>query len=170
MLTVLEKAYGRDGVPVLILESTAIPQVEAEAQRVLGELGMPFRVELVTQRENKGGGLKDTLDVVVHEPNGARRYETYSGGERTRVEMALRVALARLIAHRRSTPVGMLALDEPSFLDATGMAQLTGVLRGLTEFRSVVLVSHDDRLVDGFDNRVVVVRDERGSRLEAPDV
>lgn len=165
-LKALERAYGRDGIPALILEAAAIPQVEAEAQRVLEQLGMPFRIELVTQRENKGGGLKDTLDVVVHEPNGPRRYETYSGGERTRLELALRIALARLIAQRRAARVGMLALDEPSWLDASGMTQLAEVLRGLTEFRAIVLVSHDERLVDAFDQTVSVIRDESGSRLE----
>lgn len=164
-LKALERAYGRDGIPALILESSAIPQVEHEAQRVLEELGMPFRVELVTQRENKGGGLKDTLDVVVHEPNGARRYETYSGGERTRLELALRIALARLIAHRRSAQVGMLALDEPAFLDLAGHTQLANVLRGLTEFGTICVVSHDESLVDAFDNWITVVRDESGSRL-----
>jgi DNA repair exonuclease SbcCD ATPase subunit len=41
------------------------------------------------------------------------------------------------------------------------------VLKGLTEFRSVVLVSHDERLVDSFDSVITVVRDETGSHLEA---
>lgn len=166
VLVPLSRSYGRDGIPVLLLETLAIPHVETEAARVLEELGMPFRIELVTQRETQKGGLKDTLDVVVHSPAGARRYETYSGGERTRLELALRIALARLIAHRSESHCDLLALDEPSWLDATGMAQLAEVLRGLTEFRSVVLISHDERLVEAFDQRVTVVRDDAGSRLE----
>jgi len=167
VLSALSRSYGRDGIPALILEASAIPHIENEAQRVLSQMGMPFRVELVTQKENKTGGVRDTLDVVVHEPNGPRRYETYSGGERTRLELALRVALARLIAHRSSSACEMLALDEPSWLDATGMKQLAEVLRGLPEFRSIVLVSHDERLVEAFDQTVIVERDENGSRVVA---
>jgi exonuclease SbcC len=166
LLKALEGAYGRNGIPALILENSAIPQLEAEAQRVLGELGVPYRIELVTQRETKSGTLKDTLDVVVHEPAGPRRYETYSGGEQTRLEFALRIALARLVASRHGSESGILALDEMQFLDSAGMAQVTRVLRGLTEFRSVLLVSQDDRLSDAFDQQIVVVRDEDGSRLE----
>ena len=166
LLKALEGAYGRNGIPALILETSAIPHIEAEAQRVLGELGVPYRVELVTQRETKSGTLKDTLDVVVHEPAGPRRYETYSGGEQTRLEFALRIALARLVASRSGSESGILCLDELSYLDGAGMAQVASVLRGLTEFRSVFLVSHDDRLSDAFDQQVVVVRDEGGSHLE----
>jgi DNA repair exonuclease SbcCD ATPase subunit len=166
LLKALEGAYGRNGIPALILENSAIPQLEAEAQRILGELGVPYRIELVTQRETKSGTLKDTLDVVVHEPAGPRRYETYSGGEQTRLEFALRIALARLVASRHGSESGILALDELAFLDGAGMAQIASVLRGLDEFRSVLLVSHDDRLSDAFDQQIVVVRDEDGSRLE----
>jgi exonuclease SbcC len=162
VLATLERAYGRDGIPALILESSAIPHIEAEAARVLWELGTPFRIQLQTQRETKSGTLKDTLDVIVHEPNGSRRYETYSGGERTRLELALRIGLARLLAHRADVQIGLLALDEPAFLDAAGIYQLAIVLVGLLdEFASIVLISHDEKLTDVF-NQVVLVRRERG--------
>ncbi len=102
----------------------------------------------------------------MHEPAGPRRYETYSGGEQTRLEFALRIALARLVASRSGSESGILALDELSYLDSAGMAQVAAVLRSLDEFRSILLVSHDDRLSDAFDQQIVVVRDEDGSRLE----
>ena len=167
VLKALERSYGRDGIPALLLENHAIPQIEATAREVLEALGMPFRVELATQRENKGGGLRDTLDVVVHEPGGARSYATYSGGERTRLEVALRVGIARLIAQRSSSACALFALDELPWLDRSGQAALVEVLRGLTEFERVILISHDEVLADSFDHQVVVVRDEEGSRLEA---
>jgi exonuclease SbcC len=164
-LLALQKAYGRDGIPALILEATAIPQLEVEANRILAELGAPFRFELVTQRENKGGGLKDTLDVMVHGEKGTLRYESYSGGEQTRLAFALRVSLARLIASRRAAQAGVLVLDELPFLDGSGIARVCEVLRGLAEFHSILLVSHDDRFVDAFDQTVVVTRDENGSTI-----
>ena len=163
----LEQAYGANGIPALILEAQAIPQLEAETQRILQEFDMPFRVELVTQRETKSGTLKDTLDVVVHEPSGPRPYGRYSGGERSRIERALRIALARLIAGTSGMSFGFLALDEPEFLDPTGQRALVRVLRGLPEFGQIVLVSHAETLADAdFDERLVVVRDEAGARLE----
>lgn len=162
----METAYGKNGIPALLIEAHGVPQIEREASRILEQLGVPFRIELVTQREKKSGGLADTLDVVVHGPDGPLRFESYSGGEQTRLAFALRVALARLIASRRASQIGVLFLDELTYLDATGLTAVAEVLKGLTEFRSVVLVSHDERLVDSFDSVITVVRDETGSRLE----
>lgn len=162
----METAYGKNGIPALLIEAHGVPQIEREASRVLEQLGVPFRIELVTQREKKSGGLADTLDVVVHGPDGPLRFESYSGGEQTRLAFALRIALARLIASRRASQIGVLFLDELVYMDATGLAAVAEVLKGLTEFRSVVLVSHDERLVDSFDSVITVVRDETGSRLE----
>ncbi len=159
VLKLLEQAYGRGGVPALILESSAIPQIEQEANRVLAEFGTDFRVELRTQRALKSSDrMRETLDVIVHEPNGERDYRTYSGGERTRIDLALRIGLAQLIAGRRGADVKCLCLDEPEFLDAAGLARLPEVLRSLTEFSKVVVISHDEGLLDRFDQTVTVER------------
>ncbi len=162
----LERAYGRDGIPALRLEVQAIPQIEAEARRVLKALGMPFRVELATQKENKGGGIRDTLDVVVHEPGGARSYATYSGGEQARVEVALRFGIKALVDQSSSSPCTLFALDEIPYLDRSGQAALVELLRELPATDKVVVVSHDEVLADSFDQALLVVRDGEGSRIE----
>jgi exonuclease SbcC len=164
----LVRAYSRDGIPALIMESTAIPQIEREAQRVLDALGVPFRVELRTQATNKTNDrMKDTLDVVVHEPNGERGYDTYSGGEQARINVALRIALARLLAHRRGASMEVFALDEVEHLDAAGVVKLAELLRDLQrEIPVVLFISHVETLTEAFDQTVTVVRDAGGSRLE----
>lgn len=163
----LEHAYGRDGIPALIMESTAIPKIEREAERVLGELGVPYRVELRTQAALKTADrMRDTLEVVVHEPRGERRYETYSGGERARVNVALRIALSRLLAHRGGASIEVFALDEVEHLDAAGVTRLAELLKDLQrEVPVVLLVSHVDALTDQFDNQVVVEKRDGVSHL-----
>ncbi len=167
----LERAYGRDGIPALIVENAAIPQIEAEANRILVELGTAYRVELQTQRALKSGdGLRDTLDIVVHAENGARPYETFSGGERTRLNLALRIALARLLAHRRGAEVRCLCIDEPDGLDEAGMAALATVLTGLAgDFDRILLVSHHPSLRDAFEQSLEVVKDGAVSRVVGSD-
>jgi exonuclease SbcC len=165
----LERAYGRDGIPALIIENTAIPQIEAEASRILQALGTCFQVELRTQTETKTGGLRDTLEVVVIDQDGneADYADGCSGGEQTRIGLALRIALARLLARRRGAESRLLALDEPSYLDAAGMTALLDVLRGLEhEFDVILLVSHVAELRDALDETITVIREAGRSRID----
>jgi exonuclease SbcC len=170
-LTTLERAFGRDGVPAWIVEQQAIPAIEAEANRILAELGGPVtHVELRTERELKGGGTRDALDIVCVTDAGAREYATFSGGERCRVDVALRLGLARLLATRRGAEIRWLALDEPDALDEQGMQALAGVLRGLVQdgvVDSVLLASHVPTLRDSFDASLIVTRNGAGSTVEA---
>jgi DNA repair protein SbcC/Rad50 len=169
----LERAYGRDGIPALILENTAIPSIEAEASRILRALGTSMDVQLRTQTETKTGGLRDTLEVVVIKDGCECEYETgLSEGEKTRVALALRIGLARLLRHRAGGSE-MLALDEPSYLDAAGMAALLDVLREIEasgEFSLVFLVSHVAELRDSLEQTITVVQEHGVSRIAGAPV
>ncbi len=167
LLRELEKAYGRDGIPALIMESTAIPKIEREAERVLDRLGVPFRVELRTQAALKTSDrLRDTLEVIVHEPAGERRYESFSGGERARINVALRLGLANLLAHRRGAEIEVFALDEVEHLDGAGIARLAELLSELqAEIPVILFISHVEQLSEAFDTAVMVEKRDGVSRL-----
>lgn len=172
VLKLAEKMFGRNGIPALIVENRAIPQIEAEANRILAELGgatATCRVELRTQRANKTSDtLKETLDITVVTPAGERPYETFSGGERTRLNLALRIALARLLASRRGAESRLLAIDEPDGLDLDGMERLATVLNGLSSaFSTVLVVSHNPGLSTAFDQTLTVVKDGERSRIDS---
>lgn len=168
----LERACGRDGIPALILENSAIPYLEVEASRILAALGTSYRVELRTQAALKSGdGLKDTLDVVILDDTGEAPYDDFSGGEQTRIGLALRIALARLLAHRRGAESRLLALDEPSYLDGAGMNALLDVLRTLLDdFDTILVVSHVPELRDSLDQTITVVKDSSRSRIDGAPV
>ncbi len=160
----LERAFGPNGIPMLVVENVAIPYLETEASRILAELGTSFRVELRTQAALKSGeGVRDSLDVIIQTNESERPYETFSGGERTRLNLALRIALARLLAHRRGADSRLLCIDEPEFLDEPGTAALVDVLRGLQDdFDRVYLISHVPALRDSFDEVLTVVKGDDG--------
>lgn len=159
-LEVLERAFGRDGVPRWVVESHAIPAIEAEANRVLAVLGGPVtHIELRTERALKGGGAAAALDVVCITADGERDYESFSGGEKTRIGLALRIGMSRLLSHRRDAEMRMLIFDEPSGLDEPGMEALAESVRGLVqtgEFDTVIVSSHVPSLRDAFDTAIVV--------------
>lgn len=169
VVAALERAYSPNGIPALILENAAIPYLETEASRILTLLGCPYTVELRTQADLKSGdGVRETLDVAVIDEHGqpAPFEEGTSGGEKTRIGLALRIALARLLAHRRGAQSRMLALDEPGDLDESGMAALVTVLRDLQdEFDLILLVSHVPGLRDSFDQTLTVEKQDGVSRI-----
>ena len=162
-LKVLERAYGRDGIPAWIVSQVALPSIQTEATRILSELGTSYRVELRTERATSTGDVVDALDVIVTTEDGERPYETFSGGERTRINLALRIALARLLANRRRGESRLLVIDEPEFLDGAGTDALIQVLRGLVDFSRIWLISHVPNLRDAaLDGTIEVTRDEAG--------
>lgn len=167
LLKLAERAYGRDGIPALILESSAIPTIEVETNRILAELGTQFHLELRTQKALKTSEvLRETLDVIVYDGNDARPYETFSGGEKTRIGLALRLALAGLLAHRRGAQSSVLCIDELDGLDSAGMDALVGVLNGLSEtFERILIVSHQAQLATSFDQVIEVEKRDGLSRI-----
>lgn len=171
-LAALEKAYGPNGIPALILETTAIPALEQDATQLLRQLGLDRRVELRTQTAQKTTDtLKDALEIVVVSPTGAEAlYGDLSGGELTRLDLALRIALARLVARRPGVEIGVLALDEPEGLDEHGLASLAGILRSLDEFPVRIVVSHHPGLRDAFDRSIQVEKHNGVSRIAGHDI
>lgn len=175
LLRLAEKAYGRDGIPTLIAENIAIPQIEAGANEILEQLptqdGVTFRVELRTQRELKSADhLRETLDIIVSDPDGDRAYETFSGGERARLNIALRIALARLLARRRGAESRLLAIDELEYLDELGQEKLADVLQGLADdFDRILVVSHAAGVRDAFDATITIEKSDGVSRIVAGD-
>lgn len=161
-LTLLERAYGPNGIPLLILENAAIPAIEHEANRVLSQLaGKPasegWTVELRTQAQTVKGDLRDALDIIVHVPGGEAQYAQLSGSEQVKVALAIRLGVAALLANRRGADCQLLAIDEPEGLDDEGKPALVELVASLADRYSVVLIaSHDPDLRDRFDHTIHV--------------
>ena len=69
----LREAFGKRGLQAMIIES-AIPEVEAEANRLLSRMSegrMSLRLE--TQREKVTGGIAETLDIIISDEIGRAR-------------------------------------------------------------------------------------------------
>ena len=156
---------------VLLIER-AIPVLEAEANAVLARISSRgMQVRLDTQRALKSReGMRETLDIVIRDDVGERPYEDFSGGEQFRVDMALRLALARLLAEREGFAVDMLVVDEGSFgaLDAEGVGALKEVLAGLQSvYRLILVVTHIPDVADALPHRIEVRQGENGSEIAA---
>lgn len=161
------KAFSRDGIPARII-GNAIPDLRIEANRLLALLtDGQLSVSIDPVRETKSKSMKETLEVTVYDAGGGKRsYEMYSGGERLRIDFALRVALSRLLANRSGARLETLVVDEGfGSQDAEGKTRLLeAILRVRSEFRTVLVITHIDELKEHFPVRIEVRKDpEKGS-------
>lgn len=163
----LRDAFGKKGLQAMIIES-AIPEVEAEANRLLGRMSdnrMSLRLE--TQREKVTGGVAETLDIIIADELGARAYETYSGGEAFRANLALRIAISKLLARRAGAQLQTLIIDEGfGSQDAQGRSLVVEAINSIQhDFERIIVITHIEELKDLFPARIDVVKTAHGSRL-----
>lgn len=165
----LALAFGRKGIQALMIEQV-LPQLEAEANHLLGRLSHhQLHLRFVTQRAKKGHQDKriETLDILIADDQGTRPYETYSGGEAFRVNFALRLALARLLAQRSGLALQLLMIDEGfGSQDPQGCEHLIAAINAIaTDFACILVVTHIPHLREAFPTRLDVVKTHQGSTL-----
>ncbi len=118
----LQTAFGKKGVQALIIE-TVIPEI----------------------------GTIETLDIIISDENGPRNYELYSGGEAFRIDLALRIALSKLLVRRAGAQLQTLIIDEGfGTQDAEGRHRLVEAINAIKDdFARILIItqslSHDWR-------------------------
>jgi exonuclease SbcC len=167
----LERAFGKDGVPALLIEQ-ALPQIEQRANDLLERLsGGNMAVSFVTQaayKDKKRDDLKETLDIKIRDGAGERDYEMFSGGEAFRVNFAVRLALSEVLAQRAGARLQTLVIDEGfGSQDAQGRQRLIEAINLVKpDFAKILVITHIDELKDAFPARIEVEKTERGSVVQ----
>jgi exonuclease SbcC len=157
-------------VPLFILDNI-LPIVEEEANKVLDEISstgmrIEFRTEKVTKTTK---AVRDTLDIIVSDVMGERPIGQYSGGEKTRLVLALTVGLAELSSRKAGVKINTLVIDEPAGLDESGLKDFGRCVNKLVDagmFETMLVVAHDKKLLDVFDQKIIVTKDGTSSRVE----
>jgi exonuclease SbcC len=168
----LAQAFGKNGIQALMIENI-LPQLEAETNHILGRLSAhQLHIQFVTQRAGRRSNrqtqkLIDTLDILISDVQGTRPYETYSGGEAFRINFAIRLALARLLAQRSGAALQLLVIDEGfGTQDAAGCDRLIAAINAIApDFSCILVVTHMPQLKAAFETRIEVEKDQSGSQL-----
>lgn len=164
----LERAFGKDGVPALLIEQ-ALPEIESRANDLLDRLSDGnMSVRFVTQsayKDKKRDDLKETLDIQISDGAGVRDYEMFSGGEAFRVNFAIRLALSEVLSHRKGARLQTLVIDEGfGSQDAHGRQRLIESINAVRgDFAKILVITHLDELKDAFQTRIEVTKTENGS-------
>lgn len=168
LLDILRVAFGRTGVPAMIIEA-AVPEIEENANALLGRMTSGrMTVAFETQRETKQGNVRETLDIQIADELGTRAYEMYSGGEAYRVNFAIRVALSKLLARRAGAELRTLMIDEGfGTQDAQGREHLVDAITAIqADFDRILVITHIEELKDAFPVRIEVRKTDQGSVFE----
>ncbi len=163
----LARAFGKTGIQALLIE-TALPDIESEANRLLGRMtDNRMHVRFETQRETKKGDVRETLDINISDELGTRNYEMFSGGEAFRINFAIRIALSRLLARRAGAPLPTLIIDEGfGTQDSAGMEKLIEAINSIQEdFEKILVITHMEDLKDAFPVRIDVTKTAEGSTI-----
>jgi DNA repair protein SbcC/Rad50 len=166
LLRALEAAFGRNGVPAMLLEA-ALPVIEENANEVLARMPGGFRITLAMQRATAKGTASETLDVLVDPGTGRERaYDLLSGGQRFRVDLALRLGLSRVLASKR---IDTLVVDEgfDRFQDPEGRAAILDTITSVADdFGLILCVSHHPEVVERFETNIRVAMVDGVSTVE----
>ena len=164
--TELALAFGKGGVQALLMEA-AIPRLEDEANDLLRRMtDGRMTLNLETQRERRtGGDAVETLEIVIADELGSRAYEMFSGGERFRIDFAVRIALSKVLAWRAGAPLPTLFIDEGfGTQDAEGRDRILEVIQAIEDrFQRILVITHMDDIKEAFPVRIEVSRGPNGS-------
>ncbi len=161
----LTLAFGKKGVQALLIE-TAIPEIEREANHLLGRMtDNQMHLTFETQRDTKKGDVAETLDIKIADGLGTRDYDAFSGGEAFRLNFAIRVALAKLLARRAGARLETLVIDEGfGSQDAKGRERLVEAITSVQgDFKHILVITHIQELKDLFPVQIEITKTPQGS-------
>ncbi|MFB3091853.1 MAG: AAA family ATPase [Dehalococcoidia bacterium] len=163
----LSQAFSRQGLQALLIE-TILPRIEEEANQLLARMtDGRMNVKLETQRELKSrrGEYAETLEIRISDELGPRSYEMFSGGEAFRINLALRIALSKVLAHRSGAPLPTLFIDEGfGTQDTAGRERILDVIRAIEpDFEQIIVITHLEELKEAFPVRIEVEKKDGAS-------
>lgn len=155
--TMLVEAYSPAGIPRMILD-TAVADINADLDSELSALsGGALTASLDTIKTTRAGTMKAELNLIVTGQDGSRPYESFSGGQRFLVDLALHLALAKTLGRRSGAQLGFLAVDEGwGALEGEEREAVLRTLHNLAVDHEALLlaITHIDEVANAFPTRI----------------
>ena len=161
----LRHCFGKDGIQSIIIENV-IDELENYTNETLFKIcNEPTSISIQMQRQTDNGSWAETFDINVNIGGVLDELEALSGGQNFRISLALRLALSKILSKRMGGVINFLLLDEiSSSLDTKGLNMFADIIKQLSLDMKILIITHDDRLKDKFDNVMIVEKTIEGSR------
>jgi exonuclease SbcC len=161
----LRQYFGKDGIQSIIIENV-VDELENYTNTTLSKIcNEPTSINIQMQRQSDSGSWTETFEIEVNIDNRKDEFEALSGGEKFRISLALRLAFSKILSKRMGGVVKFLLLDEvSSSLDPKGLNMFAEIVKKLSSEMKILVITHDDRLKDKFEDVIIVEKDSNGSR------
>ena len=163
----LALAFSKKGIQAVLIEES-LPEIAEEANTLLAKMtDNRMSISIESQKDNKKGGLVETLEIRIADELGTRNYEMFSGGEAFRIDLALRIAISRLLVRRAGASLPLLIIDEGfGTQDSTGLEKLIEAINSIQDdFEKIFMVTHLEELKDRFPVVINVRKTHAGSMI-----
>jgi exonuclease SbcC len=144
----------------------AIPIIEEEANIILQKLtNGSSKIYIESIKDLKSGTIKETLDIKIADHIGLRYYEFFSGGESFRIDLALRIALVKLLAQKSGHHIKTFIIDEGfGSQDTQNLEIIIDTLYLLqNEFDLIIIISHLNDMKEQFPVQFYIEKTIQGS-------
>jgi exonuclease SbcC len=164
----LIQILSKNNLQAAIIEE-ALPLIEKEANLILERLTQgKSRIYIESMRDLKSGTIKETLDIKICDEIGIRYYEFFSGGEAFRIDLALRIALIKLLTQKSGNLVKTFIIDEGfGSQDTQNLELIIEMLHILqNEFDLIIIISHLQDMKDHFTSQFFIEKTVIGSQIK----
>jgi len=158
VLESVQAAFHKNGIPAIVLK-TQLPAINAELSKLLGGL-VDFSIVFETEPGS------NVMDIFIEDGHSRRILELGSGMEKMMASIAIRVALINLSSLPKSD---IFVIDEGfNALDEEHVGKCLELLQTLKSyFKSILVISHMQRVKEAADTIIEVVSTGADSRIEA---
>jgi DNA repair protein SbcC/Rad50 len=165
----LSEAFSKKGLQALLIKQ-AFPEIEIEANRLLNRMTdnrLSLTLESQKEMKSRKGEVIETLDIKISDELGTRNYEMFSGGESFRIDLALRIALSKLLVRRAGASMPILIIDEGfGTQDITGRERLVEAIKSIEDdFEKIFVITHLEELKEYFPVIISVRKSVEGSTI-----
>jgi exonuclease SbcC len=165
----LIEVFSKEGVQALLI-GQAFPEIEMEANRLLSKMSdnrLSLKLEGQKELKSRKGESVETLDIKISDEYGTRDYEMFSGGETFRIDLALRIALSKLLVRRAGASLPILIIDEGfGTQDSAGRERLVEAIKSIEDdFEKIFVITHLEELKDNFPTIINVTKTGEGATI-----
>lgn len=161
LLNKILSAFSQDGIPFIIIQDV-VPEIEKEANDILSKMTKgEMSLSIKTSKQQRNKKEINVIDIfTVDSENKVLSYTSKSGGQKVKIALALAFALSQIKSKMIGIKIGMLFIDEPPYLDASGTQAYATGLESISEnskFTKILAITHDESMKDRFPQNIDIV-------------